>query len=196
MGRVRLPTGQVVDTAVELIDAQGFEALTLSAVAAELGVRPSALYNHVDSLDDLRGRVAVTATERLTTAISAAAIGVAGIAALRAVADAYRNFALDHPGQYSALLRASEATGELTRANDRLHDVFVAVYSGAGLSPDNAQLAARQARQAVHGYVTLQHAGIETGDTQFDDLVDGFRTTLTTDHLEHDHRGTGRRHPG
>jgi AcrR family transcriptional regulator len=166
-----------VEAAAELVDAQGFEALSLSAVAAALNVRPSALYNHVESLDDLRSRVAVSATDRLAASIQAAAVGVAGVAALRAVADAYRNFALEHPGQYSAMLRSSPTTEELTLANDRLHDVFVSVYTGAGLAGDDAQYAARQARQAVHGYVTLQHAGA-AGDAQFEGLVDGFRAGL------------------
>jgi AcrR family transcriptional regulator len=179
MGKVRVPAGSVVDAAVELIDEQGFEALSLSAVAAVLGVRPSALYNHVESLDDLRSRVAVTATERLTDAISTAAMGVAGLAAMRAVAEAYRAFAVDHPGQYSALLRSSPSTGELDRANARLHEVFVSVYKGAGLVGADAEAAARRARQTVHGYVTLQHAGAGSADhAMFDQLVEGFGRIL------------------
>lgn len=180
MSRVRLPAGSVVDTAVELIDAEGFEALNLSSVAAALGVRPSALYNHVGSLDDLRSRVAVTATERLAAAISTAATGVAGVAALRAVADAYRDFAQQHPGQYSALLRSSPGTGDLNDANDRLHDVFVRVYRGAGLPPGDAELAARRARQVVHGFVTLEHSGAPRDEDLFEHLIDGFRTALST----------------
>ena len=179
MARVRLPAGSVIDAAIELIDAEGFEALNLSTVAAALGVRPSALYNHVGSLDDLRSRVAVAATERLTTAISEAATGVAGVAALRAMADAYRDFAQQHPGQYSALLRSSAGTGELSAANDRVHDVFVRVYRGAGLSHAEAELAARRARQVVHGFVTLEHSGASGDEDLFEHLVDGFRAGLT-----------------
>lgn len=178
MGRVRLPAGSVIDTAIDVIDAEGFEALNMSTVAAALGVRPSALYGHVDSLDDLRSRVAVTATERLGAAISAAATGVAGVAALRAVADAYRDFAQQHPGQYSALLRSSPGTGELSAANDRLHDVFVRVYRGAGLSPGATELAARRARQVIHGFVTLEHSGAPRDEDHFEHLIDGFRAAL------------------
>lgn len=178
MARVRLPPGSVVDTAIELVDAEGFEALSLSAVAAALDVRPSALYHHVDSLDALRGQVAVTATERLAAAISSAAMGVAGLAALRAVAGAYRDFAIEHPGQYSALLRSSPGSAELTDANARLHHVFVSIYEGAGLSGAEADAEARRARHAVHGYVTLEHAGAGEGDEQFEHLIDGFRAGL------------------
>lgn len=178
MGRIRLPAGSVVGAAIKLIDAEGFEALSISTVAAALGVRPSALYNHVGSLDDLRGRVAVSATERLTEAISSAAMGVAGIAALRAVADAYRDFAEEHPGQYSALLRSSPTTGDLAAANARLDDVFVRIYSGAGFPAGDAELAARRARQAVHGFVTLKHSGASGDESLFEHLVDGFRPEL------------------
>lgn len=179
MARARVPAGSVVDAAIKVIDADGFEALSLATVAATLGVRPSALYNHVQSLDDLRGKVAVTATDRLTSAISTAAMGVAGVGALRAVADAYRTFAQNHPGQYSALLRSSPGSGELAAANDRLHDVFTRVYQAAGLDPASADLAARRARQMVHGYVTLEHSGASGSETMFEHLIEGFRPTLS-----------------
>lgn len=182
MGRVRLPVGSVVDAAIELIDAEGFETLSLSAVAAALDVRPSALYNHVESLDALRGKLAVTATERLAAAISEAAMGVAGLAAIRAVTDAYRAFAAAHPGQYSALLRPSPGAADLERANARLHNVFVSIYRGAGVPSPDADRAAQRARHTVHGYVTLQHAGALADDTEFEHLVDGFRAALPDAH--------------
>ena len=39
----------VVAAAAEIADAEGLEAATLSRVAAELGIRPPSLYNHVES---------------------------------------------------------------------------------------------------------------------------------------------------
>jgi AcrR family transcriptional regulator len=159
MPRQRILPGPIVDTAIVLIDRQGFEALSLSAVADVLNVRPSALYGHVGNLDQLRDRLAVAATNHLTGAVGAAAMGVAGADAIDAMGHAYRGFAHGHPGQYSAILRpASSANTDLEAANHALHDVFARVYLGAGLVPDDADLAAGSTRSAIHGFVSLEHA--------------------------------------
>ena len=49
MSRRTLDTGQVVDCAAELADADGLDAVTLTRVAERLGVRQPALYRHVDN---------------------------------------------------------------------------------------------------------------------------------------------------
>jgi AcrR family transcriptional regulator len=176
MARARIPPGGIVDTAIELIDREGFEALSLSAVADLLDVRPSALYSHVGGLEQLRDRIAVTATGHLTHAVGAAAMGVAGPNALDAMGHAYRGFAHGHPGQYSAILRpASPDNPELLSANQALHQVFARVYLGAGLDPDDADLAAGNTRSAIHGFVSLEHAsGTTPGhDTRYAHLLRG-----------------------
>jgi AcrR family transcriptional regulator len=172
--RGRIRPGGVVDTAITLIDREGFEALSLSAVADVLRVRPSALYGHVGSLDQLRDRIAVTATNRLTGAVGAAAMGVAGANALDAMGHAYRGFAHGHPGQYSAILRPASAINlDLAAANQALHDVFARVYLGAGLGPDEADVAAGNTRSAIHGFVSLEHASGTTAghDSRYSQLL-------------------------
>lgn len=159
MGQLRIPPGGVVDAAIGLIDREGFEALNLSTVATALGVRPSALYSHIGGLGELRDRIAVTATQHLTTEVRAAAIGVAGPHALDAMGHAYRGFAHDHPGQYASILRpAADENIDLAEATLALHDVFARVYLGAGLSSTDADLAAGSTRSAIHGFVALEHA--------------------------------------
>jgi AcrR family transcriptional regulator len=176
MSRERIAPGGVVDTAIALIDREGFEALSLSAVAEVLNVRPSALYGHVGNLDQLRDRLAVTATNHLTGAVGAAAMGVAGADALDAMGHAYRGFAHGHPGQYSAILRPASAENlELLTANEALHNVFARVYLGAGLGPDAADLAAGSTRSAIHGFVSLEHAAGTTSahDSKYTHLLRG-----------------------
>jgi AcrR family transcriptional regulator len=158
MSRDRIPPGAIVDTAVSLIDRQGFEALSLSAVAAVLGVRPSALYGHVGSLDGLRDRLSVVATRHLTSAVGEAAMGVAGPDALDAIGHAYRGFAHGHPGQYSAILRPTVSNADFVVADRALHDVFARVYVGVGFDSAAADVAAGTTRSAIHGFVSLEHA--------------------------------------
>jgi AcrR family transcriptional regulator len=170
-GRIRL--GGIVETAVDLIDREGFETLSLSAIADVLEVRPSALYGHVGGLDELRDQLAVVATHHLTGAVGTAAMGVAGPDALDAIGHAYRAFAHGHPGQYSAILRPAADNIELAEANQALHAVFARVYLGAGIAPEDADLAAGNTRSAIHGFVSLEHAsGIVAGnDARYDHLL-------------------------
>ena len=78
MPRQRVNLDEVTMTALMLIDRESLSSLTLSAVAAHLGVRPSALYTYFDSLEALRHAVAVQATVNLTEYLRDAAIGQSG----------------------------------------------------------------------------------------------------------------------
>ncbi len=53
MSRRTLDTDQVVSAAAALADEEGLDAVTLTRVANQLGVRQPALYRHVDSYDAL-----------------------------------------------------------------------------------------------------------------------------------------------
>jgi AcrR family transcriptional regulator len=52
-----LSRARIAHAALELIDEQGFEALTTRRLARRLGVRDPSLYNHISSRDDLLDEV-------------------------------------------------------------------------------------------------------------------------------------------
>ena len=156
--RARLNTASIIECSLELIDRNGFDALSLSAVAAELGVGPSALYTHITGLEDLQYLVAVASTGNLAASVRAAAVGTSGARALMAMGSAYRSFSLEHPGQFaSTLLPPRSNHDELTRSNDELLDVFITVFAAMGMADDVAYLSARTTRSALHGFLALEH---------------------------------------
>ncbi len=174
MTRQRISLPRVTEEAISLIDREGFDALSLSAVADALHVGPSALYTHVEGLDGLRYLVAVTATHNLTDEVRRAAIGNAGAAALAEMGLAYRGFAHDHPGQFaSTLLPPRSAEDALASANRSLVDVFALVYNAMGLDPAAALLAARSTRSAIHGFLALEHVSGTSGvhDDEYQHLL-------------------------
>jgi hypothetical protein len=126
-------------------------------LAAELGVRAPSLYAHIDGIPDLRSRLAARGRRELIAALQAAAAGRAGRDALAAIADAYRGYALAHPGTYMAMQRAPDPNDEdATASSDALVEVVLAVLRAYGLSGDAAIHAARAVRSALHGFVTLE----------------------------------------
>jgi AcrR family transcriptional regulator len=160
MPRAGLSTASVVSSAAEIADTEGLEALTLARLASTAGVRTPSLYNHVESLDDVRRRVALLALRDLADALRDAAVGRAGDDALAAMADAYRAYARRHPGRYAATQRApAEGDEEMRAAAKGAVDVVLAILRGYGLEGDDAIHAARAVRSALHGFVTLEAGG-------------------------------------
>ena len=165
MAKIRIEI--LTATASSVADQHGFEGLTLSTVANELDVAPSALYTHCQGLDGLRTLVAVAATERLADRIRTAAVGTSGSAALVAMGRAYRRFTLDHPGQFAAILRLPHANDpELRSAGRSIVEVFDLVFTATGLPGDQSRLAARNAHSAIHGFLALEHV---TGTNEDDE---------------------------
>lgn len=156
MARAGLTSESVVAAAAELADEQGLEELTLALLASTLGVRPPSLYVHVAGLEDLRTRIAARGAEQLAAALQEAVAGLAGSAALGALAGAYRGYALAHPGAYAALQRAPGRSEESVEAAGRVVAVVLAVLAGYGLEGEKALHATRAIRSALHGFVLLE----------------------------------------
>ena len=88
--RAKLDTATVVQAAVELIEAEGLEALSLGRLAKELDVQTPSLYNHIDGLPGLYRELALRSTRELGEVMGNAAIGKSGAGAVLALAEAYR----------------------------------------------------------------------------------------------------------
>src|SRR5262249_18379542 len=99
--RAGIDRAAVVAAAGRIAGDEGPEAVTLTRVASDLGVRPPSLYNHIECHGALMRALGIEAVEELATAITDAAVGRSREDALRALAVAYRAYALAHPGRYA-----------------------------------------------------------------------------------------------
>lgn len=59
---------RIVSTALELLDAHGSDGFGMRDIARELGVRPSALYNHVANKEDVFRGIREDVASRISTA--------------------------------------------------------------------------------------------------------------------------------
>lgn len=157
MARAGLDADVVVRRAGALLDEHGVATLTLARVAGELGVATPSLYKHIGGLDDLLARVAVAATAELAARLGAASRGRSGRAALQAIADAYRQFAREHPGTYPLTQRAQDTDAWTAAATDAVTAV-VAALSGYGLEEGDVHRI-RFVRSTLHGFVDLERTG-------------------------------------
>lgn len=173
---------RVIQAAAELLNEEGAPALTLGRLAAHLGVQTPSLYNHVDGLPGLYRELALMNARALGDRLVEAAIARSGPDALRAVAQAYRDYIKEFPGLYSSSLRASGNLApvdvELEQEEARMVQVGLAVMTSFGLKQEDAVHAVRGFRSLVHGFATLEIAGgfglpLDC-DESFRRLVDAF----------------------
>ena len=177
MSRGTLDTQQVVESAAALADAEGLDAVTLTRVAEHLGVRQPALYRHVDNFDALIRALGLRGRGILADRLGAAAVGMAGDDAVRAMGVAWRSMVADHPGLYAATDRYPCATDpELEEAVERVGEVLGQALTAYGLSDVDRVHAARSMRSVVHGFAHLEsgdgHPYALDLDDSFNHLVD------------------------
>lgn len=177
-----LTRAAVLEAAGALADEQGFDALTLAALAARLGVTTPTLYHYFAGLPGLRRELTLLGLRDLEAALGRAVMGKAGADALRALADAYRAYVKAHPGRYAATVRAAPADAELDAAQTRVVEIALRALDAYRLSPDDAIHAVRMLRSVVHGFATLELAGgfglPQDVNESFRRLIDGCLTTL------------------
>jgi AcrR family transcriptional regulator len=144
----------IVSAAAEIADRDGFDAVTVAAVARRLGVQPASLYGHV------RDRAAVLdGVHELAERIGEAVAGRAGREALEGLAKAHRSFAADCPGRWQALQLPASAAVAGSAAAQKLGALTVAVLRGYRLQGDDLVHATRMLGALVNGFITLQRAG-------------------------------------
>ncbi|BEL03834.1 TetR/AcrR family transcriptional regulator [Actinoplanes sichuanensis] len=160
MPRAGLDPATVIEAGAALADEIGFEKLTMGLLADRLGVRTPSLYKHVDSLEALRRGITLQAMRDFRDAVARVAVGRAGPGAVRAFADAYRRWAVAHPGRYASAVRAPEAGDEEhRRLSNEVMQIMYDVLAGFELRGTHAVDAARVLRSSLHGFATVEAAG-------------------------------------
>ena len=184
MPRAGLTAGRVVAAAADLADEVGFENVSLSALARGFGVKDASLYSHVRNLQDLRTRVAFLAGGELIDRIAVAVEGRSGRDALGAFADAYRAYALQHPGRYAATqIRIDQALVAASPALRRTAEITYGLLRAYGLEEPDLTDAVRLLRSTFHGYCALESTGgfgaPRDVRRSWERVVDALHTALT-----------------
>lgn len=179
--RKRVPWGslsrsQVVDAALAIIKAGGFEGMTIRSLAAELGVAPMSLYRHVRDKDDLLDEV----VDRL----------LAGSWQPRASASAWRPWITETADRLRALLVSQPAALRaflrhpvVSPAAIERMEAFLSVLAEAGLDEDEAWQAFATIHTYTVGFAALEasRAGWAAPDGLNEDHV-GRLALITTPH--------------
>jgi AcrR family transcriptional regulator len=172
----KLSRDSIVNAALTFLDREGWDALTINALATQLGTKGPSLYNHVDSLDDLRRTVRMRVIGDIIGMLNTVADGRTRDDAVVTMAAAYRSYAHHHPGRYSAFTRMPLGGDdpEYTEATRAAAAPVIAVLSSFGLEGESAFYASLEFWSAMHGFVLLEMTGVMNGidtDAVFTDMV-------------------------
>jgi AcrR family transcriptional regulator len=174
----------VLDAASRLLVAEGPQALTMRRVAGAVGCSTTVLYTAFGSKDGLADALFREGFERLRRHLEAVAPGGDPLARLRALADAYRDSALESPSYYGIMFQQAipgyrPPAASLAAAGASLAvlgDAVRACMDAGVLRAGDPRAVAEVLWAAVHGAVSLELAG------HFPDpevAADRFRTLAT-----------------
>jgi AcrR family transcriptional regulator len=172
----KLSRDSIVNAALTFLDREGWDALTINALAMQLGTKGPSLYNHVHSLDDLRRTVRMRVIDDILGMLNTVGEGRTRDDAVSSMASAYRSYAHHHPGRYSAFTRMPLGGDdpEYTEATRAAAGPVIEVLQSYGLDGDNAFYAALEFWSALHGFVLLEMTGVMDDvdtDAVFTDMV-------------------------
>ncbi|MFJ8595234.1 TetR/AcrR family transcriptional regulator [Streptomyces sp. NPDC093598] len=159
MARVGLTPERLTRAGAELADEVGFDQVTVSALARRFDVKVASLYSHLRNSQELRTRIALFALEELADRVADALAGRAGKDALAAFADAYRDYAREHPGRYAAARLRLDPETAAASAGVRHAQMTRAILRGYDLAEPDQTHAVRMLGSVFHGYVSLELAG-------------------------------------
>src|SRR4029079_9727345 len=150
-----LSRDSIVNAALTFLDRDGWDALTINALATQLGTKGPSLYNHVQSLDDLRRTVRMRVVGDIIEMLNTVGEGRTRDDAVMVMASAYRSYAHHHHDRYSAFTRMPRDGDdpEFTDATRAAAAPVIAVLASYGLDGEDAFYVALEFWSAMHGFV-------------------------------------------
>jgi AcrR family transcriptional regulator len=185
MTKHRINRTLVIETAVQYVNQHGLAALTLAAIAQTLDIKLPSLYNHISGIEDMHATLAAYGAQALFRCCQDAAVGQSGDAALRTIANAYRDFIRQNPGIYAAtLVQSTVPNAALAHANQDLMHLLTRVLQPYALTPHDTIHVLRGLRSIVHGFSTLEATGtfalpVDTNDS-FQTVMQWFITSIAS----------------
>jgi AcrR family transcriptional regulator len=163
-GKVALKQ-QILEAAIAMFEAKGYEGFSLRQVAEEIGYSPTAIYLHFKDKDALLLTVALEGFREFGEALQAAYLKHKRASPrLNAIGSAYVRFGLAHPLQYRLMFmqRGEFLSHEPPEGYEGVIDSFGVLLRAIQEGMDGGEVVRREPRElagllwsAAHGVVSL-----------------------------------------
>lgn len=180
-----LDRNAVIIKAAEIANKGGLESLSLKLLAEELHIKSPSLYNHIDSLEDVKKELMLYGWRELEQRLLRAAAGISGYDVLRAMSRAFYSYATENPGVFDAMLWYNKYTDSSTmNATDGLFSYFYRFTESVNISREKSEHLLRTLRGFLEGFSLLVNNGAfghsasieESFELSIDILEAGIRT--------------------
>jgi AcrR family transcriptional regulator len=155
----------VIRAAIDCLDKEGELALGVNRVARELGIKPPAIYKHLDGNTGLRRAVALEIWRNYLTDYQSQTIAISEPRALlRIGAQATRNFAQRYPARYTVMMQyqlrpTDPEEAKIIYDSLRLFKKSLQLYE---LSDDALIDTMRMVNAAIYGFIVRENSELMT----------------------------------
>lgn len=155
--RAQISFTKILEAAIDICNEEGYEQLALSSISKRLRIKSPSLYNHIQSLSDLKQKMAFYGLQVLYDSILHSVIGCIGDEAIVSASKAYIAFANKHPGLYSSISKVPDPyEPQFEALGNQLVQVFVKLLRVYDLSDEDSIHAVRGLRSMLHGFSSIQ----------------------------------------
>jgi AcrR family transcriptional regulator len=194
MRKKGLTPDSIVEAAIQLIKEKDSANFSIRELASKLDVKAASLYNHIESMDDIKLKVAERVSDKINDLLVDATKDKDREEAVRAMAHAYYHYALENPQLYHFIiglpsLDQSNGIGKIGKQSIRVIRALIHRYH---LSHDEAIHFSRCFRGALHGFVMLESTGYFTcyglsAESSFEFLIEGYTHWIQNLENQHPH---------
>lgn len=155
----------VIVAAIACIDAEGAAALGVSRVARWLGIKPPAIYKHLENGADLQRSTAIALWQQYLLECQQVMAGRAMTTdLLKQLGRFTRNFAKTYPARYQVMMQvqlqpSDRAAGAMIQ---QLLDFLRQALNAYDLSEPQLIDVMRMVNAAIYGFIALEQAGLMT----------------------------------
>lgn len=161
----------VIAAAIACIDQEGAAALGVSRVARQLGIKPPAIYRHLENGADLQRAAAIELWRQYVDECQRAIAGRSITTdLLKQLGHFTRNFAKTYPARYRVMMQVQlqpsdpEAAEVIQQLLTFLHQALE-IYS---LSHTQLIDVMRMLNASIYGFIAIEQAGLMTLDQSID----------------------------
>lgn len=157
MPRTGLSKDEIIEKAVELANEKGLSYLSVTSLSEYLGIKKPSLYNHMNTIDDIRRSIMIYGWKMVSEKITSDISFEDPKESLMEYSRRFYKFTMDNPGVFEAMLWYNKYSDEvLLEVTEGLYSFFFTQTDNLGIDRDVANHLLRTYRAFLEGFIMLQ----------------------------------------
>lgn len=154
--RIGLNFNELLKSAIDIVENEGWEVLSISYLAKKLNIQPPSIYNHVKNLNELKSNIALFGVKQLFQKLQESVEGKPEDEAIFSLAFAYLSFARNHPGLYQSTLSVSHTLEEYHLTAEKILQLIFDTLKPYRFNEVESIHIVRGLRSLLHGFASLE----------------------------------------